>query len=634
MDKPLPAPISIVPSGEFHGNDGPWSTFPIQIGTPPQTVQSLISTASSQTWAVLPDGCVPTDGVADCTNARGGSYQPNDSSTWEQNRVVYHGYINLTLSDNLNVSSVTNVGEYGLDTVALKGQSSQGPKLDKQLVAGIATKEYFLGLFGLNGHSQPLLDNDEPLPNYLASLNSSSTIPSFSWGYTAGNQYRSGPPSGSLTLGGYDSSRFVPNNLGFPINGTDTRSLAVQIGRIILTTAGYNDVVDTPGQSITAVIDSTTPYMIFPDNVCAEFEFQFGITWDETSELYLVNDTQHDILSANDTSVTITIGNTQTTPGEGVNITLPYAAFNLTASPPLTTNASRYFPLKRAANDNQITLGRSFLQEAYLIVDYEHNNFSVSQCDWEGSSQEHIVAITRSGSKVSSSNPKSGGLSGGAIAGIVIGVLAFLAILVGAFFLFRRKFKVTKKPTKPPEKPEMTITELPTTNDPFDIAAQAKALPQSPELDVIEHKGHELDASGHPDRDSVPVYPQQGQQTAYELDANTRRSLSQSSPISPWTPRTNSVRFSHQRTLSDPSSVESGEDRTSELATVNSQRVSKISHQRTLSDPSSVEESTQGGTVVEEPVEGDQRVVSQIGRTANGRDPEDKPSETDEQNVK
>ncbi|RAL66809.1 hypothetical protein DID88_007592 [Monilinia fructigena] len=65
-----------------------------------------------------------------------------------------------------------------------------------------------------------------------------------------------------------------------------------------------------------------------------------------------------------------------------VNITLPYAAFDWWAEYPLVQNATRYFPLKRASDSSQITLGRVFLQEAYLIADYERSQFSIHQRNW------------------------------------------------------------------------------------------------------------------------------------------------------------------------------------------------------------------------------------------------------------
>ena len=50
-----------------------------------------------------------------------------------------------------------------------------------------------------------------------------------------------------------------------------------------------------------------------------------------------------------------------------MDIVLPYASFDLLASYPRVLNATKYFPLKRAANESQYTLGRTFLQEAYVF---------------------------------------------------------------------------------------------------------------------------------------------------------------------------------------------------------------------------------------------------------------------------
>ena len=56
-----------------------WSAITIQVGTPPQSVSVLPSTAMSETWVVGLDGC---DGIMQCANARGGLFLANESSTF------------------------------------------------------------------------------------------------------------------------------------------------------------------------------------------------------------------------------------------------------------------------------------------------------------------------------------------------------------------------------------------------------------------------------------------------------------------------------------------------------------------------------------------------------------------------
>ena len=354
-----PAPISIPPSRDFDGIDGPWSTFEVSIGTPPQTVNVLISTASSQTWAILPEGCTQSD-PADCTASRGGAFEPENSSTWNNNTATANALFPLLLDNSL--LNYTAAGLYGFDNVTLGGLG--GPSLGDQAVAGIATEQFYLGLFGLNPQTSTLPDATTSLPDFVSQLNQSGRIPSLAWSYTAGNQYRPGSYFGSLTLGGYDASRFEPNNITFNFNDTGSGNFSVDIGAIILTTDDNVTVLTGPNNSISALIDSTTSYIYFPLYLCQQFEKAFGIAWDTDVQAYLVNDTLHQALQSQNTSIVFNLGNSSTTPGQGFNISLPYSAFDLIAEAPLVPNATRYFPLMRSANESQYILGRTFLQEA------------------------------------------------------------------------------------------------------------------------------------------------------------------------------------------------------------------------------------------------------------------------------
>ncbi len=205
-------------------------------------------------------------------------------------------------------------------------------------------------------------------------------------------------------------------------------------------------------------LDSTVPYIYLPAAACKLFENAFGIVWNDTAQLYLVNTTQHILLQTQNPSVTFTLGSNSTS--SKVNITLPYAAFDLTASYPLVNGTERYFPLKRADNDTQYTLGRAFFQEAYVITDYERRNFSVSQCKWV-SAPPNIVAITPPSNGAATSQPPPRG----AIAGITVGgalLILFVALLY--FFWWRPRQRKRKAvdlaagvATKPQEyiKPEL-----------------------------------------------------------------------------------------------------------------------------------------------------------------------------------
>lgn len=74
--------------------------FRTSSGTPAQTVKVTISTAGSQTWVVLPEGCTSLD-PPDCTTSRGGEFYTNRSSTWRKNNVTSNGIFSLGLESNL-----------------------------------------------------------------------------------------------------------------------------------------------------------------------------------------------------------------------------------------------------------------------------------------------------------------------------------------------------------------------------------------------------------------------------------------------------------------------------------------------------------------------------------------------------
>lgn len=114
---------------------------------------------------------------------------------------------------------------------------------------------------------------------------------------------------------------------------------------------------------VLAFIESTDPNFWLPQEVCEQFENAFGISIDNTTGLYLINSTHYETLNAINPKVAFTIADS-VSGGTTVNIVLPFNAFALQASYPFTPTDTMYFPLRKAANDSQITLGRAFLQEA------------------------------------------------------------------------------------------------------------------------------------------------------------------------------------------------------------------------------------------------------------------------------
>ncbi|KAL9619829.1 MAG: hypothetical protein Q9160_005569 [Pyrenula sp. 1 TL-2023] len=257
---------------------------------------------------------------------------------------------------------------------------------------------------------------------------------------------------GSLTLGGYDASRFVQHNTTFNLAEDPSRDLVVGLQGIAvkgLSTSTSSTSIDLLSQPILTFIDAGESHIWLPASACDMFSATFGLEYDSATDLYFVNDTAHDaLLRANATlTFTVTDGISSTsTSKDAVTIELPYAAFDLkvTADYPGINTATYYFPIRRAANETQYTLGRTFLQQAYIIADYERSRFSLHPCRFSESAETDIRSILpqSNGSTTTSDKDDNSGhsLMPGVIAAIVIGSLTgvFLIAIV-AFALGRRR---------------------------------------------------------------------------------------------------------------------------------------------------------------------------------------------------
>lgn len=218
-----------------------------------------------------------------------------------------------------------------------------------------------------------------------------------------------------------------------------------------------------------------------------------------------------------------------------MDIVIPYLSFDLQATFPLINNSSWYFPLKRAANDSQNTLGRAFLQESYLIVDWERNNFSVSQCVFQDPNPQHLIAIPPVANTDTPVAPQGGSLSTGAIVAIAVAVvfvtLALLAVALAILFVKRRN-----KKRRDSEIPKAAEEEQPQAPAP---------LPETEEYRKPELDGEPARASPHV-RDMKPFHLDFGsghtsvamsrQNSVSKIDLATPASELSGPPILPYMP--------------------------------------------------------------------------------------------------
>ncbi|KAI4098877.1 MAG: hypothetical protein LQ345_007499 [Seirophora villosa] len=410
------------------GNDGPWSTFALGFGTPPQYVKVLVSTTSPKPLLVDPLGCTATD-PPNCPNRRGNQFFKNTSSTW-QDKGLY------TLDEDLGYSGN---GNFGLDSITLGYPGSAAVTVHHQLFASIATQDFYLGSIGIApratnltkpGQKPVLFAPEDAYPSVLSVLKQEP----------------------SLTLGGSDWSRFVSSNLTFDFADDVSRDLVVGIQSI--TVAGSEQaLLPTP---ILSFVDATVSQIWLPLEACKVFEKVFGIAFNEASGLYLVNETLHQSLLARNATLVFTLGADSLSTAV-VNITIPYAAFDLQLSLyPNAPNATRYFPLRRAANESQYTLGRTFLQET--------SQFLINQCRFVESLSADIRAISspdttnRTIGPDPNTNPSTGHVSSKLIVSIVVPTLVVLSVIGVILMVLRRRKVRASKETKLVDQPTPAVT--------------------------------------------------------------------------------------------------------------------------------------------------------------------------------
>ncbi|KAI4090785.1 MAG: hypothetical protein LQ344_004565 [Seirophora lacunosa] len=398
-----------------------------------QYVELLPSTLVPETWVVLLEGCAKED-PKDCRDTRGDLFNYAESSTWEKKNIYA-----LNAEANLGYTGNSDNGAYGWENLTWATTGDDNITASHQVVAGIATKDFYLGSLGLAARPITWQDHSDSAPSLMTSLKTQESAP------------------GSLTIGGYDASRFKPSDVSFSFSSQLQRQLTVAIQGISVTNSNAESELLT--QAIYALVDSTVPHLWLPLSVCQAFEHAFGIEWDPITTLYLVNDTQHEAMIKQDAEVTLSLA-TSLNGGSVIDITLPYASFDLEANKPLVKQKTRYFPLRRAKDETQYTVGRVFLQEAYIVVDYDRNSFSISQAQYTSGTPSDIVATdTATGTDTTSSNNNNGtsddpalikttsqpshGIGTGAIVGIAVAVVVLAA--VGGFgvwwFVFRKSRK-------------------------------------------------------------------------------------------------------------------------------------------------------------------------------------------------
>lgn len=367
---------------------------------------------------------------------------------------------------------------------------------------------------------------------------------------------------GSLTLGGYDNNRFVQHSTTFNLE-SKTRQPVVRLRAITAevtspekaptTWAAASAPLLSFNESVTAVIDSSAPYLSLPTDVCERFAETLGLKWNATLGVYTFsNSAVFQKFSGSDLSFTFSLSSSDNNDNFGqplnvpgvVNITISANAFAQTLRYPFKNvlnygdAAIPYFPLTRADNEGEIIIGRAFLQEAYIITDYERSTFSVYKAVFPANAHSNTSIATIHSSPdspypgpVRAPEPREV-LGTPQIVGIVVGAcLAVAGVFVAV--LCRRKRKRQLPGSSMREEDELKVMhsksepDAPTTpirrilskiTKPF--SAKKVQRPQIHEAPLNSSRAVEIGADSSHERYELPAPMEPA-----ELDASDNHSL-------------------------------------------------------------------------------------------------------------
>lgn len=275
-----------------------------------------------------------------------------------------------------------------------------------------------------------------------------------------------------------------------------------------------------PEYGVNLIIDSILPDLWLPQNVCDFLAQTLNLTFDSTTGRYLIDSSTHSALREASPEFTFTLSASQP-PTETLNIVLPYSAFDLWLQPPIYESPVPYFPIRVTPDESDFILGRAFLQEAYIAIDWERGNFTLGQVV-TGEGSPTITPIL----PVEDNASKGGSLGRGSIVGIVIGAVVAAACLLFAALWCRRRIsgerRLADDSLSPRRMDEKTRSEESRLSELYGRGIAGHELDSKARMELLSTELTEM--QGEEDKHqamSVPLYELDGGYRAQELESYT-----------------------------------------------------------------------------------------------------------------
>lgn len=383
-----PVPFLVATSSRHYGPDGPWQAVSVSYGFPGQNID-LYPGRTFETIILTDSVC---KGVSLTPCGSGGLFNPDDSPGLDDSSIQYSDHNEgFGIDWTLGALRVGGDAHFALDQLTVHGQSDHAiANLSTRLIYNASIiypdgTEYppQLGQLSLGSSSatqQFSLGPDVPpiegnlIPGYLWETD---VIPSSSFGLHIGSAAL-GPPL-CLWIGGYDPSRalgFVASLLiGDQLNYFQIDLLDIGIGvdhggspfsysrREGVLAEGNSSMAN----ALAITMNPGAPYLALPKSTCAAIAKDLPVNFNAKYGLYFwdVDDPQY-VRIVTSPSYLSFIFRASSTSNANLTVKVPFQLLNLTLEAPLIDKATPYFPCQPPQLGDGFSLGRAFLQAAFL----------------------------------------------------------------------------------------------------------------------------------------------------------------------------------------------------------------------------------------------------------------------------
>lgn len=552
-----PVPFQVATSPQHYGPDGPWQAVSVSYGSPGQDID-LYPGRIFET-IILTDSVCKSVSLTPCGS--GGLFNPDDSPGLDASSIQYSDHnTGFGIDWTLGALRVGGDGHFALDQLTLHGSegSYEIANLSTRLIyhASITYPDGTkyppqVGQLSLGSYSTTqsfdLGPDVPPIEGNLISgyLRKTNVIPSSSFGLHIGSATL-GPPL-CLWIGGYDPSRalgFVASLLigeqlkMFQIELLDI-GIGVEHGGSPFSYSRREGVLaegnSSMANALVVTMNPGAPYLALPKSTCTAIAKDLPVNFNAKYGLYFwdVDDPQYARIVTSPSYLSF-VFRASSTSNANLTVKIPFQLLNLTLEEPLIDKPTPYFPCQPPQLGDDFSLGRAFLQAAFLGAKWDNGlgkwflaqapgpntrsipstalypetftESSSSSDKWSDTWNGHWTPLPETTDSpvpkpTTLRNPEpsetvrketaSGAMTTGAKIGIGTGMAALVVIVIATSYTFRRRRRHAQRVITPlPALDQIGLQDKPKLDD-LHLIHEAEGW-QPPELHSTSNIVHEL----------------------------------------------------------------------------------------------------------------------------------------------